>query len=92
MFPNPDEPAVLFKTASILNLSNCNLILDTREGGPFVIVKKKKNSLTMTLIFLFMLDRFCSGMTKQVTHFSLNSKLFELSSDCHVLIEFNHHS
>ena len=41
MFPNPDEPAVLFKTASILNLSNCNLILDTREGGPFVIVKKK---------------------------------------------------
>ena len=71
MFPNPDEPAVLFTTASILNLSNCNLILDTREGGPFVIVKKKI-SLTMTLIFLFMLDRFCSGMTKQVTHYSLN--------------------
>ena len=70
MFPNPDEPAVLFKTASILNLSNCNLILDPREGGPFVIVKKK-NSLTMTLLFFFLLDRFCSGMTKQVTHFEL---------------------
>ena len=44
MFPTPDyrEPAILFATAGFLNLSNCYLrylILDTREGGPLVIVK-----------------------------------------------------